>query len=148
MPGFAYYLPGVPPGASLSAFMPHAAKSAASSAVSYKGTVTGHPGTAAIPAPTRDTVTPGGAVGQFNMGTARSTDAPDTWYPAQYYERELKSGYPVTPVRIFSDNLMPVPAVDPRGRPARLARPIVQRGGAQLGQPPALPSWPPWGPGG
>jgi hypothetical protein len=39
---------------------------------------------------------------------------------------------------------MPVPATDPRGVPARLARPIVQRGQAQLRQPANAIVWGDW----
>jgi hypothetical protein len=48
---------------------------------------------------------------------------------------------PATRVRIYSDNLMPVPAVDPRGRPARLAKRVRNAGQAEIRQPRALPSW-------
>jgi hypothetical protein len=146
--GFSYYLPGVPAGASLSAFMPRADKYAASGAQQYKHAVTGQPGTQAIPAPTGDTV-PSPDLGDLALaGTSRSSDSPDVWYPQKWYERSLDGDGtmgPVTPVRIYSDNLMPVPAVDPRGRGALLAKPIVQRGGRQLRQPSAMPRWLPWG---
>lgn len=146
--GFSYYLPGVPAGASLSAFMPQADKFAASGAQQFKHAVTGQPGTQAIPAPTGDTV-PSPDLGDLALaGTSRSSDSPDVWYPQKWYERSLDGDGtmgPVTPVRIYSDNLMPVPAVDPRGRGALLAKPITQRGGRQLRQPSAMPRWLPWG---
>jgi hypothetical protein len=141
---FAYYLPGVPPGASLSAFMPHADKYAASGAQMFKGAVSGQPGTMAIPAPTGDT-TPSPDAGDLVLaGTSRSSDSPDVWYPSKYFERSLDgdgSMGPVCPVQIYSNNLMPVPAVDPRGRGALLARPINQRGRRQIRQPRNVLSW-------
>jgi hypothetical protein len=142
--GFSYYLPGVPPGASLSAFMPGTDRYAASGAQQYKHAVSGQPGTRAIPAPTVDTY-PSPDLGDLaQAGSARSTDAPDVWYPSKYFEQSLDGNGtmgPVTPVRIYSDNLMPVPAVDPRGIPARLAKPINQRGQRQIRQPSANPRW-------
>jgi hypothetical protein len=144
MGGFKYILPGLPPGAQLSAFMPHAAKYAASGAQMYKHAVSGQPGTQGIPAPTTNTVPSPDAGDMVLMGTARSSDAPDTWYPQKWFERSLNGDGtmgPVTPVRIYSDNLMPVPAVDPRGRPARLSRPVLQRGQQGITQPAAMPRW-------
>jgi hypothetical protein len=139
-----FVLSGVPQGAQVSAFMPHWNRAAGSGAQRFKGAVSGQPGTKAIPAPTGDSVTRAGPVGQAQMGTARSVDAPDFIYPNQYFERSLNGDGtmgPVTPVRIYSDNLMPVPAQDPRGRPARLAKTIRPGGQFQLSQPRAMPVW-------
>jgi hypothetical protein len=139
-----FTLGGLPAGAQVSAFMPHWNRLAASGAVMYKRAVDGQPGTRAIPAPTGDTVTRGGLAGQALMGTARSTDAPDMIYPGKYFERSLNGDGtmgPVTPVAIYSDNLMPVPAQDPRGRPARLAKRVRNAGQSQVAQPRAMPTW-------
>jgi hypothetical protein len=124
--------------------MPHWNRLAASGATQYKGAVDGQPGTHGIPAPTRDTV-PSPDIGDLALaGTSRSSDAPDMIYPGQYFEGSLDGdgtmGF-VTPVRIYSDNLMPVPAQDPRGRPARLAKRVRNAGQFQVAQPRALPSW-------
>ena len=139
-----FIVSGVPRGAQPSAFTPHWNRAAASGAVRYKAGVSGQPGTMAIPAPTRDTV-PSPDLGDIaQMGTARSSDAPDFWWPSKYYERNLNGNGtmgPVTPVRIYSDNLMPVPAQDPRGRPARLSRRPSDRGQTQIRMPRALPQW-------
>jgi hypothetical protein len=143
-----YTVTGVPAGAQLSAFLPHWDRYAASGAVQYKHTVTGQPGTMGIPAPTTNTQLHPDPGDIAQMGGARSSDAPDVWYPNQYYERSLNGGGtmgPVTPVAIYSTNLMPVPATDARGRPALLAKPIPQRGRTQIGQPRVIPTW---GPGG
>jgi hypothetical protein len=139
-----FIVPGVPQGAQPSAFAPHFNRQAGGGAQMYKGAVTGQPGTMGIPAPTRDTVPSPDAGDAITMGTARSMDAPDTWYPQKYFERSLNGDGtmgPVTPVAIYSDNLMPVPAVDPRGRPARLAKRTRNAGQTAVGMPRALPQW-------
>ena len=139
-----FVLPGVPPGAQPSAFMPHFNRLAASGAQQYKGSVSGQPGTQAIPAPVTDTTPAPGALQLALAGTAKSSDAPPAWYPSEYYDGSL-NGYgtmgPVTPVRIYSDNMMPVPAKDPRGRPAMLSRPPRYAGQRQVAQPRATPTW-------
>ncbi|HMD24758.1 MAG TPA: hypothetical protein VKH61_11700 [Streptosporangiaceae bacterium] len=137
-----YVVPGVPLGAQPSAFMPHWNKYAASGAQQYKRHLHGQPGTMAIPAPTQNTV-PSPDLGDIaQMGLSRSSNAPDVFYPSQYYQQDLYGAPgPVTPVRIYSDNLMPVPAKDPRGVSARLSRPVNQRGRSQIRMPRALPSW-------
>lgn len=139
-----YMVPGVPHGVPLSAVAPHMNRAAASGWVRYKGAVSGSPGTLAVPAPTGNTV-PSPDVGDLAQGGLHySANAPDEWYPQKWYERSLDGdgtmGPPV-PVRIYSDHMMPVPAVDPRGRGARLARPILQRGQTQISAPRPLPSW-------
>ncbi len=137
-----YIVPGIPSGAQLSAFMPHWNRLAQSGAQQYKIGLTGQPGTQGIPAPTSNTV-PCPDLGDIaQMGSARSSDAPDMWYPQLYYSAVLDSHPgPVTPVRIYSDNMLPVPARDPRGKPALLARPVLQRGQSALHQPRVAPRW-------
>jgi len=137
-----YTLPGVPQGAQLSAFMPHWNRYAGSGAQTYKLNLAGYPGTRGIPAPTHNTVPSPDLGDMAQMGTSRSSDAPDMWWPQQYYQQDLKGAPgPVTPVRIYSDNMMPVPARTQWGRPAVMARPILQRGSQQLGQPRVVPFW-------
>lgn len=140
-----FVLPGVPAGAQPSAFMPHFNRLAASGAQQYKGAVTGQPGTQRIAAPTIDTV-PAPDIGDLaQAGVSRSVDAPQAWYPQKWFERSLDgdgSLGPVVPVMLWSSNLMPVPAADPRGKPARLQRPRRSgRGQASVGQPRTLPQW-------
>lgn len=137
-----YQVPGVPAGAQPSAYLPNLTRPAGSGAQAYKAAVSGQPGTQAIAAPTTDLPGKGSRVAQAEMGGARSELAPDAWYPQVYYQRCLTNA---APVNIYSDNILPVPAVDGRGIPARLARPIVQRGKYQIGQPRVVPTW---GPGG
>jgi hypothetical protein len=120
-----YVVPGVPQGAQR-----------------YKQNLQGSPGTTAIGAPTSNTQISPDAGDKAQMGTARSSDSPDVWYPTKYYQADLEGAPgPVTPVRIWSDNLMPVPAVDPRGVSARLSRPVNQRGHQQIKMPRAMPLW-------
>jgi hypothetical protein len=139
-----FVLPGLPQGAQVSAFMPHYNRLAASGATQYKGAVSGQPGTQAIPAPTGNTYMSPDKGDLVLSGSSRSTDAPDFIYPQKYFERSLDGdgtmGF-VTPVRIYSDNLMPVPAQDPRGRPARLAKTVRRGGQFQVSAPRAMPVW-------
>ena len=143
-----YVTTGIPQGAQLSAFLPNWVRLGGSGAVQYKQALTGAPGTRSIPAPTRDTV-PSPDLGDLaQMGTARSSDAPDSWNPQLYYQTRLTERPGAgQPIRVYSDNLLPVPAVDGRlrGRSAVLARPVQQRGQQQISMPRAIPSW---GPGG
>ena len=46
-----------------------------------------------------------------------------------------------TPIAVYSDNLLPVPAKDARGKAAIEFKPILQRGQFTLSQPRAVPSW-------
>lgn len=133
-----YVVPGIPAGAQLSAFMPRWTRAAASGAVQYKQAVSGQPGTQGIPAPTVNTQIAHGNSTIAMMGGARSSDAPDMWYPQQYYQRFLTE-HP--PVRVYSDNMLPVPAKDSRGLPAMLSKRIRQRGQQQIGQPRVVPRW-------
>ena len=146
MPKFT--VTGVPQGFQLSAILPHFDRLAGSGAVQYKQAVSGSPGTRSIPAPTQNTV-PSPDLGDIaQMGTARSSDAPQSWNPQLYYQTALTERPGAgKPIRVYSDNLMPVPAVDGRlrGRSAVLARPVQQRGRMQIPQPRVIPSW---GPGG
>lgn len=125
-----------------SAFTPGLTRGAGTGAQQYKDDLTGEPGTMAIPAPTRDTA-PSPDLGDLaQAGWARSSDAPDTWFPQKWFQRTLKGNPgPVTPVRIYSDNMLPVPAVDPRGHGALMARPAVFLGQNQLAQPRTQPGW-------
>ena len=111
------------------------------SGTQYKDGVTGRPGTQGIPV---HPVVPSPDFGDIAlMGFSRSSDAPDMFYPNQYWARPEAAYWPGAgmPVSYRSDNLMPVPAVDPRGIPARLAVPVVQRGQKQVRQPQAQPRW-------
>ena len=121
MPDVRYSVPGVPPGpaAGLSAFLPHFNRPAASGAQSYKYAV----GVIQrAPAPTRDTA-PSPDVGDLaNVGTSRSTDAPDSYWPQKYYQGFIAeppgAGMPVQrydTVRPGLTTVLPVPALNPAG---------------------------------
>jgi hypothetical protein len=141
----AYQVPGWPAGQQgHSAVTPHFNRLAASGAMAYKDRVTGEPGTLAIPVDGPGV--PQNTVGQAQMGRARTSDAPRSFRPNLYYARPERSFWPGAgvPVAVAADNLMPVPATDPRGVPARLSMPIVQRGSAQVISRPVLSTWPNW----
>jgi hypothetical protein len=116
------------------------------SRLQYKDGVTGHPGTMAIPV---DPVIPSPDVGDLaQSGASRSVNAPDAFWPNLYWavpERDYWPGAGM-PVSYHSDNMMPVPATDPRSVPAPLAVPLDSRrvqgftGGA-ISQPPTLVQW-------
>lgn len=122
MPEFRYSVPGIPPqqAAGLSAFTPHANRYAGSGAQAYKYAVSGFPGTRGIPAPTGNTQIQPDVGDQILAGPSRSSDAPDTWYPQEYYQRYIAeqpgAGMPI--LRVGNNNpgprsLLPVPASDP-----------------------------------
>jgi hypothetical protein len=136
MPQIIYTVPG----ATSSAFVPVPA--ATTAALAVHPLVSGQPGTQGIPA------APAELAGQINGGPVRSGYSggtgmmPPVWFPNLYYQRALwpnSSG-----VSIYSDNQMPVPAADPRGKAAVLARPPVFLGQSQLAQPKGLPRWANW----
>lgn len=141
MPAIRYVVPG----ATSSAFVPVPA--ATTAVVAYKGDVIGQPGTLGIPAAPSDFGTAGQTVNGVSVRGAGSGYSqgsgtmPPVWYPQLYFERRLTE----TPeVSIYSDNQMPVPAADPRGVAARMARPAQFMGQAQLTQPKAMPKWANW----
>ena len=129
-----YQTSGIPPSQAalgLSAFMPHFNRLAASGAQSYKGGVTGHPGTAAIPLPDVTNTIPSRDAGDMIlMGLSRSTDNVDAFWPNLYYDNPVLvggqngndryypgAGMPVQiydPVRPQDTTMVPVPATDLR----------------------------------
>lgn len=131
MPEFRYSVPGIPPeeSAGLSAFMPHANRYAASGAQTYKYAVRGYPGTRGIPAPTINTQMSADRGDLAQTGFARSSDAPDMWWPQDYDQTFIAeapgAGMPILridPVNPGPRSLLPVAAVDvtdiARGRQA------------------------------
>ena len=89
-----------------------------------RGIIYGSPGVQRIPAPA-----PGAVPQDWNRALHRSSDAPNWWLPAIYLER---GGLEHAPVSVRSDNQMPVPAIDPRGKPAVMSRRPVWRGQRQV----------------
>lgn len=141
----AYTVPGWPSAVlGHSAVTPHMNRVAGGGSQQYKDRVTGQPGTQPIPA-----VGPGveqSRTAQANMGRHRTSDAPPFFLPNLYYTTDGRNYWPGAgqPVAIRSDDLMPVPATDPRGVPARLAMPVVRRGQRQLRQQATTVTWPAW----
>jgi hypothetical protein len=137
-----YVVPGWPASEyGHAAVTPNLTRMAGSGAQQYKDGLNGQPGTQAIPV--RPVIPSPDAGDVAMMGLSRSSDAPNHFFPQLYYARPQRGYWPGAgqPVSVVSDNLMPVPAVDPRGIPARLAVPVVQRGQKQIRQPQAQPRW-------
>lgn len=123
------------------ALTPNMTRLARSGAQEYKGTVVGQPGTQAIPVKPQ---TPSPDPGDIAlMGLSRSSDAPNVFYPNLYYNGGPIRNRPGAgmAVSVYSDNLMPVPAADPRGIPSTQYMPINQRGATQIQTRPNLPKW-------
>jgi hypothetical protein len=141
-----YTVPGWPSSVQgHSAVTPHMNRYAGSGAQEYKREVTGKPGTQPIPVSPQ---IPSPDIGDLaQAGLSRSSDAPNYFLPNLYWTRPDREFWPGAgmPVALISDNLMPVPAVDPRGIPAVLARRVTRRGRKQIAQPAAQPVWASWG---
>lgn len=100
---------GVP---ALSAFLPAITKTIGVGQA-YKEHVTGQPGTHAVPAPNNSNPS-----SPLLLGERRSSDAPPWWYPQLWYQNTLPglpfpAGGNSAGVQIYSDNQLPVPAIDP-----------------------------------
>jgi len=141
-----YTVPGWPSSVlGHSAVTPNLTRLAGSGAEQYKDGVVGEPGTRAIAVEPPKVPSPDwGDIAQ--MGLSRSGDTVNSFRPNLYYAKPQRAFWPGAgmPVSRVSDNLMPVPAADPRGIPARMAMPIVQRGQRQVKSVPALPQWAAW----
>jgi hypothetical protein len=130
-----------------SAVTPHLNRMAASGAQQYKDGVNGQPGTQAIPVKPEWIQCP---AGQAQMGLSRTGDTQNAFFPNLYYARPEREFWPGAgqPVSVKSDNLMPLPAVDPRGVPSVLYQPQRRGGGStaagkfQIQAVPVLPRWP------
>ncbi|MBO0838119.1 MAG: hypothetical protein J2P28_21750 [Actinobacteria bacterium] len=130
------------------------------------GIVVGQPGTMPVPAPDAAAIPPGnlptmarGRIAWPLRGRSSSRDSPQVWLPAIYYQPVLPNqpadapgggsvagGLGLGPnVSVVSDNMMPVPAIDPRGKPAVMAaRPPRIGGHRQVIQPYSVVNWPKW----
>ena len=88
---------------------------------SFKGLLTGQPGTEAIPAPNNDIPRSKYWVGE---GQAASRDFGGNWYPQLWYQENFSQWFSQTAgdgtaayaggVQIYSDNQLPVPAIEPQ----------------------------------
>lgn len=132
----------VVPGATSTAFVPVPAGTTAK--IAYKTAVDGQPGTQAVPAGLQELN--GTVNGQrVTSGFSDTRMMPLAWFPQLYFETclsEKNSG-----VSIYSDNQLPIPAADPRGKAAVLARPPVFLGSKTLTAGKGLPRWANWVPG-
>jgi hypothetical protein len=128
-----------------------------------RGRIAGSPGT--FPVPARSPVPLTGAAGlesargRAGLGrVAQASQGPasggmyldDTltpyWFPSIYYT--TVDGNLLPPVSVYSDNQMPVPAIDPRGLPVRPAMAgFASRGQVQVANPRAAPWYPTTRPG-
>lgn len=135
------------PGATSTAFTPVPCINGA--ALAYKSGVVGQPGTLGIGAP-RPEVYGNSDISAYPFagGYSNSGAMPPVQYPNLYYQATLDipgSDVITGGMQIFSDNQMPIPARDPRGVAARLARPPVFLGQAQIKAPAGKwPRWPNW----
>jgi hypothetical protein len=111
------------------------------SATQYKDGLTGHPGTVQAPGPGPGV--PTGPVAQAQGGLSYTAYCPG-FYPNLYYARPQAAYRPGAgmPISVASDNLMPIPATDPRGLNAPLQVPVTMRGVRQIRQPASLVQWP------
>lgn len=107
----------------------------------YKDGTTGRPGTAMVMQ--GQPGVPGGPVAQAQGGYSFTAYCPG-FYPNLYWALPEASYWPGAgqPISVMSDNLMPIPATDPRGIPAPMSVPLSQRGVNQIRQPATLIQWP------
>lgn len=173
MPGIRQVLTGLAPQNGPTAFMPMRVLTPSVMDINRaQGTpegIVGQPGTQGIPAPyptpgqVAVTGTSRTKVDYLPSGLSASQYMPARWYPTLYY-RGQHLHRSIGGVSVYSDNLMPVPAQDPRGipsgtigpmgfaaykgltpaqpaRPNRWARGLGQ---AQVTWPKRLPAWGDW----
>jgi hypothetical protein len=105
--------------------------------------IVGQPGTQGIPAPYPPFTHIATEEGKDYLpsGLSASQYMPPRWYPSLYYRAQhLFAG--IGGVRVYSDNLLPMPSVDPRGLPVN--RPMVgpQAFAAASGLTPTTPARP------
>jgi hypothetical protein len=142
--GVRYQLPGWPSAENgHTAALPRLTRAAGSGAVQYKDGVTGRPGTWRAPVEAPPEAAHSGTSAQATGGISYSRNSPG-FYPNQYWARPEAAFWPGAgmPVAIYSDNLMPVPATDPRGVQSLLARALAQRGAGQVKSFAPLVMWP------
>lgn len=168
MPTPRAILTGLPPQKGATAFMPLRAMTTAvvdnSRAQGTPEDVVGQPGTMGIPAPYPAPGQVGNASGVDGLpsGLSASQYMPPRWYPSIYY-RAQHLFRAIGGVCVYSDNILPTPAIDPRGLPAGSigpaafaaargltptspARPnkwVAGLGQRQVAWPQRAPAWPP-----
>lgn len=170
MPVTRQLLTGLPRQNGATAFMPLRALTQSVMAVeTAQGTpegITGQPGTQGVAAPYPMATPPDPARPYFiGGGLSRSWLMPARWYPVLYYRGQHLAGT-IGGVTVYSDNLMPMPAIDPRGlqsgitgmagfaasragasgTPTAPARPhrVIRVGDRQITWPRRMPPWRDW----
>jgi hypothetical protein len=147
MPGVRQTLTGLPPQTGPTAFMPLRASTPSVFDISRaQGTpedIVGQPGTMGVPAPYPEQtfIAMKGDTDVLPSGLSASQYMPPRWYPTIYYRAQhLFAG--IGGVRVYSDNMLPVPSVDPRGLPVN--RPPIgpQAFAAEAGLTPTAPARP------
>lgn len=138
MPVVRYVCAGNFGGRGVSAFTPAPPRTTSNFSIKNdRGYVVAQPGTQGIPVPWS---WPGPGINQYSSDTSGgigtgSRNQPPVFYPQLgYFVQQIYRG--IGGVRVFSDNLMPVPATDPRRIPAGSVGPIAQAG---TNMPPARP---------
>jgi hypothetical protein len=150
MPDVRYTVPGIGqgPSAGLTAFMPHFNRQAAGGAQQYKYAIDGWPGTVAHPVTAKvDTQISPDAGDKAQMGYARSSDAPDVWYPQDWQQTvAIERPGAGMPIKVYSPTqpglttVLPVPATDLRALYQRDSARISRR--AVLNRVKQLPYFP------
>lgn len=137
MPVVRYVCAGVFGGRGVTAFLPAPPRTTAVFSIKHAQhqTPVHQPGTQGVPAP-RDGVKDGESAPAAGGGLSRTWYMPPAWYPQLGYAVQNIWDGNFGGVRVFSDNLMPVPATDPRRLPAGVQGPVAQ-GGTMM--PPARP---------
>lgn len=107
-------LPTWPGGRPETAFMPLITKTIGVGQA-VKALLVGQPGTEAIPAANNDIPRDRLAIGE---GTQYAKDFGGSWFPSLYYQENFSQWFEsgdgwAAGARIFSDNQLPVPAIDP-----------------------------------
>lgn len=128
MPVVRYVCAGNFGGRGISAFTPAPPRTTSNFSIKFAqhSIPVAQPGTQGVPAPRDwpgpniDTFTTGAGVGTRNM--------PAVWYPQLGYVVSKIWDGNFGGVRVFSDNLMPVPAVDPRRLPSGVQGPVANPG--------------------
>lgn len=138
MPAVRYTVPGRLGGRGVTAFTP--APPRTTGVFSLKNAngveIEGQPGTQAIPAPRQYWTDAAAGRGHLpSGGYSNSVYMPASWFPSLYYGvQRLWRG--IGGVQIFSDNLMPIPARDPRNvLPAAGGMGTLAQGGTMLRTP-------------
>ena len=123
---------------SASAFMP-AVTTTGGAAMAYKQYVELQPGTQGIAAPNNDIPQDRYAAGQ------KTSYAPPVWYPTLGYQHRLPPFLPAggndSPVRVWSDNQLPVPAADPTRGTRRFGGGHVAQPYTEITQPRVAGGW-------